>query len=56
MFSSQSSSMSTSFVPFTIKSRARHILIVPDADLFYLPFEAIIDADAKLDWPADSLA
>ena len=25
----------------------RHIVIVPDADLFYLPFEAIIDADAK---------
>ncbi len=33
-----------------------HIVIVPDADLFYLPFEAIIDADAKLDGPADSLA
>ncbi len=33
-----------------------HIVVVPDADLFYLPFEAIIDADAKLDGPADSLA
>jgi CHAT domain-containing protein/tetratricopeptide (TPR) repeat protein len=33
-----------------------HIVIVPDADLFYLPFEAIIDADAKRDGPADSLA
>jgi len=29
---------------------------VPDADLFYLPFEAVIDADAKLDGPSDSLA
>jgi CHAT domain-containing protein len=29
---------------------------VPDGDLFYLPFEAIIDANAKLDGPADSLA
>ncbi len=34
----------------------RHIVIVPDGDLFYLPFEAIIDPDAKLDGPADSLA
>src|SRR6266852_1111565 len=34
----------------------RHIVIVPDGDLFYLPFEAIIDPDAKLDRPADSLA
>jgi CHAT domain-containing protein len=33
-----------------------HLVIVPDADLFYLPFEAIIDANAKLDGPADSLA
>lgn len=33
-----------------------HIVVVPDADLFYLPFEAIIDADAKLDGPEDSLA
>ncbi len=33
-----------------------HIVVVPDADLFYLPFEAIIDADAKRDGPADSLA
>ena len=33
-----------------------HIVVVPDADLFYLPFEAIIAADAKLDGPADSLA
>jgi CHAT domain-containing protein len=34
----------------------RHVVIVPDADLFYLPFEVIIDADAKLDGLADSLA
>lgn len=34
----------------------QHIVVVPDADLFYLPFEAIIDPDAKLDRPADSLA
>jgi CHAT domain-containing protein len=34
----------------------RHIVIVPDADLFYLPFEAIINADGKLDGPEDSLA
>ncbi len=33
-----------------------HIVIVPDADLFYLPFEAIIDAEAKPNGPADSLA
>jgi CHAT domain-containing protein len=34
----------------------RHIVIVPDADLFYLPFEAMINADPKRDRPADSLA
>ena len=33
-----------------------HIVIVPDADLFYLPFEAIIDPNAKPDGPTDSLA
>jgi CHAT domain-containing protein/Tfp pilus assembly protein PilF len=32
------------------------IVIVPDADLFYLPFEAIIDAEAKLEGSADSLS
>ncbi len=33
-----------------------HIVIVPDADLFYLPFETIIDPKSKVDGPADSIA
>jgi CHAT domain-containing protein len=33
-----------------------HIVIVPDAELFYLPFEAIIDAEAKPDAPPTSLS
>ena len=33
----------------------RHIVIVPDGDLFYLPFEALIDVKGNLDGSTDSL-
>jgi CHAT domain-containing protein/Tfp pilus assembly protein PilF len=34
----------------------RHIVIVPDGDLYYLPFEALIATDQKADRPNASLA
>jgi CHAT domain-containing protein len=33
-----------------------HIIVVPDGQLFYLPFEGLIADDEKLDGPADSLS
>ncbi len=34
----------------------RHIVVVPDGDLYYLPFEALIATDQKADRPIVSLA